>query len=86
MAFPFGGHPTFAQYCTWAADRENCSVNTCTVLSGKGQSMCVTRIKAPSGRYVIATDYSQAERLVPSTIAYFDRRLGLRSPFTVLDS
>lgn len=96
MAYPFGGHPTFSSYCTWAASL-GCSVITRPIepiadsdeaeTSEDGAeedaptTMCLTLITAPSGRYVIIADIAQDERLVPTMVAYLDRRLGLDSPF-----
>jgi hypothetical protein len=79
MAHPFGNHPTFAQYCTWANQTESCKINTALIPDDQGGSL--TRISAPNGRHVIMADYAQDERLLPSQIAYMDRRLGLRSPW-----
>lgn len=41
----------------------------------------MTRLIAPNGRHVVIVDYNQEELLVPTFIAYLDRRLGLKSPW-----
>lgn len=80
MAFPFGNHPTFLEYLQW------CCQQGCTMASGymqfpDGSMMSRQVITAPNGKHVTVMDMSNNERLMPSTVAYFDRRLGLDSPF-----
>lgn len=83
MALPFGNHPTFGQYLLWARD-QGCTVRW-GVNQGTGQS--VTRIVPPDGkRWVIESGMPQSEYLTPTTIARFDRRLGLKSPWFSIDS
>lgn len=81
MAHPFGGLITFAQYQHWARSQG------CTVSSGVNTalSITVTRIEAPSGKWVIEAGTQHNEYLAPSTIGRFDRRLGLTSPFFSVD-
>lgn len=76
-SFPFGGHPTFAQYIEWAVSQG------CTVQSGvdSQQSMSLTKIVAPSGKWAIVAGILPSERLVPTTIGMLDRRLGIISPW-----
>lgn len=76
-SFPFGGHPTFGAYLQWAITQG------CSVQSGvhTGQSVNVTRITAPSGKWVIEAGTHQNDRLTPTTIGRLDRRLGLQSPW-----
>ena len=84
MAQPFGNHPTLGEYLAWARE-QGCSVQW-GVNPATGQS--VTRIVSPDGkRWVIAeSGMPQSERLLPTTIARFDRRLGLKSPWFSIDS
>ena len=76
---PFGGHPTFSEYCTWAAQDENCIVSTGYATAPSGAVITQTIITAPSGKFVIVPDLAQDERLVPTMVGYLDRRLGLNS-------
>jgi hypothetical protein len=81
VAFPFGDHPTFAEYIAWARTQR------CTVAHGVDtrQSIPVTRITAPSGKWVSEAGTLPNDRLTPTTIGRLDRRLGLVSPwFSVL--
>jgi hypothetical protein len=77
MAFPFGGHPTFNQYIEWAEKQG------CTVESGVDtlQLVSVTKITAPSGKWVIEAGTLPNDLLMPTTIGRLDRRLGLTSPW-----
>lgn len=84
MAYPFGGHPTLKDYIGW------CNLQGCTTRSGfshDGVTMCTRYIlEAPSGRHVIITGIGMSEHLVPTYVAYLDRRLGLDSPFAKIGS
>lgn len=80
MAQPFGGHPTFAQYLAWARSA-GCQVEQGVAYGATGAAYNVTRIVASSGRWVIDVGTQHSDYLVPTTIARFDRRLGLSSPF-----
>lgn len=79
MAGPFGGHPRLIDYLGW------CSANGCTHSSGfkRKEGIVVTFhvITAPSGAYVVVSGIGNNEFLLPTTVAYFDRRLGLNSHF-----
>jgi hypothetical protein len=77
MAFPFGGHPTFAQYLAWAVERG------CKIQSGVDteQSISLTKITAPSEKWAIVAGVLPTEILLPTTIGSLDRRLGLISPW-----
>ena len=83
-AYPFGGHPTFAQYIAWAV-RHGCMVKT-GVFVLEGQPQSVTRIFDHTGkRWVTEIGTGQEEPFVPTTIGRLDRRLGLKSPFFSID-
>ncbi len=85
MAYPFGGHPTFAEYLRWARE-QGCSVQTGVVQAGVHRSQGVTRIGSPNGRlWVIEAGTEQTEILLPTSIARLDRRLGLKSPWFSID-
>lgn len=77
MAWPFGGHPTFAQYLEWAVSER------CTIQSGvdTNHSISLTKITAPSGKWVIEAGTLPNDRLMPTTVGRLDRRLGLVSPW-----
>jgi hypothetical protein len=77
VAYPFGGHPTFADYLAWAIQQG------CKIQSGVDtqHSIGVTKITAPSGKWVIEPGTLPNDRLMPTTVGRLDRRLGLISPW-----
>jgi len=77
MAFPFGGHPTFAQYIEWAIG-EGCKVQYGVDTE---HSISLTKIVAPSGKWAIEAGLLPGDRLEPTTVGRLDRRLGLISPW-----
>ncbi len=44
--------------------------------------MPLTRIVSPNGHHVIVAGVGQDERLVPTHVAYLDRRLSMKSPWS----
>jgi hypothetical protein len=83
-AYPFGGHPTFAQYIAWAM-RHGCTVKN-SIMLVEGQPHSVTRIFDRTGKkWVTEIGTAQEEPFVPTTIGRIDRRLGLKSPFFSMD-
>lgn len=74
MAAPFGGHSKFAAYLIWAS-RNGCKVQS-LLLGG----VPMTKITAPSGKWVFET-MDQHEYMTATTVWRLDRRLGLASPF-----
>ena len=82
-AVPFGGHISFAEYLEWAR-RQGCVVESGVIFTDDGRSVALTRIFAPSGRWVIEVGTAQDEYLLPTTIDRLDRRLGIKSPFLSL--
>lgn len=85
MSNPFGGHPTFSQYLQWAKDEEGCTIKTGVRTMPSGNMVPLTIISHPNGNHVIEPGTSQTDYLVPTQIAYFDRRLGITSPFFSID-
>jgi hypothetical protein len=80
-ASPFGGHPTFADYLAWAKGQG------CTVKYGVNpDGSRVIMIDDPSGQYwVHVVEVLEANYLVPTMVAYLDRRLHITSPFPAID-
>lgn len=80
---PFGQSPTLCEYMDWA------KTQGCTVKSGYGalgkKTQLLTLIENADGsRHVQIVGTKQTERLVPTVVANYDRRLGLKSPFPAL--
>ena len=85
MSNPFGGHPTFAQYLQWTKEEEGCTIQTGVRTIRDGQMVSLTIIQHPNGNHVMEPGTSQHDYLVPTQIAYLDRRLGIASPFFSID-
>jgi len=86
MAFPFGGHPTLADYIGQARKDHGATAKSGSASDDSGRSHTVTRIEIPaSGRSVVVVGISQTEHLEPSMIGYLDRRLGINSPWFSVD-
>lgn len=77
MAFPFGGHPTFGTYLQWAVE-QGCKVQTGVDTQ---HSVRVTKIIAPSGKWVVEAGTLPNDYLTPTVVGRLDRRLGLISPW-----
>mgnify|MGYP003394684193 CR=1 FL=1 len=80
MSMPFGGHPTFGEYIAWTKSQK-CEISFGVAYDSDGTMHKITKIVAPSGRWVIEVGTDQTDFLVPATIWHFDRRLGIASPF-----
>lgn len=76
MSFPFGS-TSLGAYLAWAKGAG------CDCQTGYGglHGLVFWKITAPNGRHVYIVDMQQDERLTSSTLNYFDRRLGMKSPF-----
>lgn len=81
MAFPFGGHPTLADYIGQARHDHNATAKSGTASSEDGKAECITRIEMPNGNVLVVVGILQSERLTPTDIGMFDRRLGIISPY-----
>ncbi len=80
MSAPFGGHPTLAQYMAWIREcggHCQCGYGT----DKRGRAVSLVKIVADNGKAVVVPGIDQAERMVPTYIAYLDRRLGVNSPW-----
>jgi len=80
MAFPFEQMPMFSEYLEWARQQG------CKVQNGHNENnRSIHRIDAPDGKFVHSVGLLHHERLTPTQIANFDRRLGLSSEFPKLE-
>ena len=82
MAWPFGKHPTLAEYITWARDNHGFRAQTGVCPDEYGKSVTFTKISKDGGPSVIVSGESQYGHLFPSTVGYLNRRLGLTYPLT----
>ncbi len=86
MAFPFGGHPTFAMYMQWARETHQCKAASGFAADSSGKTHTVTQITAPDGKSVAVVGTKQTEHLAPTMVGYLDRRLGIESPWFSIDA
>ena len=76
MSAPFGKHPSLREYLEWARSEEGCDLKEAV----HGTSS-VFRLEAPNGRSLIIAGVPDSERLTPSMVAHYDRRLGVVSGY-----
>jgi hypothetical protein len=84
MAAPFGGPLTLGAYVRWA-QQQGCTIRRSAVLDDKGDALAVVMI-SNGDRWVTEIGTQLDEYIVPTTVARFDRRLGLKSPFLSIDA
>jgi hypothetical protein len=81
MAYPFGGHPTLHRFVE-AAEAQGCSASIYSRTASSGQAYNVLRIDNPvSGCGVLIVNPDFSEHLSPSTVTYYQRRLGIKTSF-----
>jgi len=85
MSNPFGGHPTLGDYKRWAGQEAGCDVKNGVVHHPDKGPYSITKISASSGKWLHVVGTQDGEYLVPTQIARYDRRLGLKSPFFSID-
>ena len=81
MAVPFGGHPTLHRLVEWL-ESAGCKV---TIKqrnhSITGQPYQSLEITSPVGSRAVLVNPDMNEHLAPSMVSYFQRRLGMKTPF-----
>jgi hypothetical protein len=80
MAVPWGGHPTLDRFLEWAKEN-GCTGETKVRTDQTGRAFTSLELEGPHGGRVAMVVSAMDERLVPSQIAYMQRRLGLKTPF-----
>src|SRR3954466_5325867 len=81
MAFPFGGHPTLGRFVEWARENGCRSEIKLRTHTETGRPYRALEIFSPQGGRSVIVDPDMEEHLAPSTVAYLQRRLGIKSPF-----
>lgn len=85
MAFPFGGHPTLADYLAWVREGHGFTAETGVAHTASGKMVPIIRISKQGGPSVVVPGIKQTDRLAPSQVGQLDRRLGLNSPWFSVD-
>jgi hypothetical protein len=82
VAHPFGGHPTLERFVEWAKSEAGCTTEIkVRTRQPSGQPYQVLEITNPEGGRVVVVNPEMGEHLAPSTVAYYQRRLAIKSPF-----
>ena len=83
MATPFGGHPTLQKYLNWLLE-QGFSYKTgyyATSSSNGGKILPTVRIEKDGQPMLVIVGVRMDDRLAPSEVERFDRRLEVASPF-----
>lgn len=80
MPYPFGGHPSFSNYIEWATS-QGCEVKQAI----SDEKWLVKIVRPDKKRSLIEVDVPLNSLLVPTQVWYYDRVLGLKSPWTAID-
>lgn len=80
MSYPFGGHPTLGDFLSWL-EQEGCTVATNVRTSSKGRGYTSIEISSSTGSRLAIVDVPQDERLAPSTVSHYLRRLGIKKTY-----
>lgn len=80
MAHPFGGHPTLDRFVAFAKE-QGCKAELFANTTADGRAYSVLRLENPSGSWVSIVNPELTEYLAPSTVTYYQRRLGIKSHF-----
>ncbi len=86
MAFPFGGHPTLADYIGQVRHDHGARAQSVVVTDDYGHVETAIRITLPSGLSTVVVGIQQTEHLTPTDIGQIDRRLGIKSPYFSVDA
>ena len=81
MAAPFGGHPKLERLVEWlisAGCKAEVKVRTHSITGQPYQSLEIT---SPTGSRAVLANPDMNEHLAPSMVSYFQRRLGMKTPF-----
>jgi hypothetical protein len=81
MAVPFGGHPTLERLVEWltnAGCKADIKVRNHSITGQPYQSLEIT---SPTGSRAVMVNPDMKEHLSPSMVSYFQRRLGMKTPF-----
>lgn len=81
MAHPFGGHPTLERFVEFATEL-GCTFEIKVRVRADGSAYRVLEItNTKNGNTVVMANPDMAEYLAPSQVAYFQRRLAIKTPF-----
>lgn len=80
MSAPFGGHPTLGRFVEFAVGL-GCAAELKVRTRDDASAYEVLEITSKTGCTVAVPNPDMNERLAPSQVAYFQRRLAIKTPF-----
>ena len=80
MSFPFSEQPRLNEYLR-NAEKLGCTVRSGVTTDPDGRPCSAIYVLAPNGKHVVIVDMLESERLAPATVAYYDRRLDMKSVY-----
>lgn len=83
MSFPFGGHPTFQKFLEFA-EANGCVLKIVIRETKSGRAYEAYELRNPRGGRLVVPNPDLQERLVPSIVSQYQRRLGIKTPFATL--
>jgi hypothetical protein len=86
MSYPFGGHPTFAEYLNEVHNVHEFNAQSGFATTANGRTVSRTRVYKDGGPSVIIVGKKPNDRLEPTYIAQLDRRLGIKCRWNSIDS
>ena len=84
MSFPFGGHPKLSDMLDWLADN-GCTIKRSAKTARSGRPYDVILVESAKGEgFVTIPNPDPDERLPPSIVSNFQRRLGIKIPYAAM--
>lgn len=79
MAYPFGNHPTLKAYIEWC-NSQRCTTHSAIIEIDNKMVTCHRLVNPANKRHVVVAG-KMTDILLPTMVAWLDRRLALSSPF-----
>jgi len=80
-AAPFGGHPKLSRLVDWLVSAGCKAEIKSRAHATTGQPYQSLEITGPAGSHVALANPDMNEHMAPSMVSYFQRRLGMKTPF-----
>jgi hypothetical protein len=80
MAHPFGGHPSLVEFLDFAVS-QGCVTQKVVRATARGRTYVALVVTNPLGGTLTIPNPQFEERLSPSMVSQYHRRLGIKTPF-----
>jgi hypothetical protein len=80
MAYPFGGHPKLKDILDWLS-ANGCTVSQLVKQSKSGKPINVIVVENNGVGFATIPNPKLDQRLEPSMVAYYQRRLAIKTPY-----